>query len=63
MKALTFPEAISTTTQPTDQISAALPCPSLIVFVNTSGAIYAANKHLKMHQKYKILFINEKKYF
>jgi hypothetical protein len=43
----TLPEAISTTTQATDQMSAALPCPSVFVFMNTSGAMYAKTKHLK----------------
>lgn len=37
----TLPEAISVTTQPSDQTSAARPCPD--DFMNTSGAMYAAH--------------------
>jgi len=44
----TLPDDISMTTQPTDQMSAALPCPSVFVFMNTSGAIYATIKHSKL---------------
>jgi hypothetical protein len=47
----TLPEAISTTTQPTDQISAALPCPSVFVFMNTSGAMYAETKCMKLYHQ------------
>jgi len=37
----TLPEAISIITHPIDQMSAALPCPSVLDFIKTSGAMYA----------------------
>lgn len=47
----TFPVAISTMTQPTDQISAARPWPSSVDRIKTSGAMKARKIFLK--EKYK----------
>ena len=50
LEIFTLPEAISMTTQPTLQISAALPCPSWSFLVITSGAMYAEIHKLHLGQ-------------